>query len=94
MKKLKIGITGQSGFVGTHLTNNINFVNEKFDIIPFEDSFFDKIQLMNSFVEKCDVIIHLAGVNRHVDENYIFKRNIELANILVKSLNKSKSKTH
>jgi UDP-2-acetamido-2,6-beta-L-arabino-hexul-4-ose reductase len=94
MKKLKIGITGQSGFVGTHLTNNINFVNEKFDIVPFEDSFFDKIQLMNSFVEKCDVIIHLAGVNRHEDENYIFKRNIELANILVKSLNKSKSKTH
>ena len=94
MKKLKIGITGQSDFVGTHLANNISCVDEKFDIVPFEDNFFDQTEFMDDFVEKCNIIIHLAAVNRHKDENYIYDRNIELANILVKSLNKSKSKTH
>lgn len=94
MKKLKVGITGQSGFVGTHLANNIRFVDKKFDLIPFEDNFFIENHLMNTFVEKCDVIIHLAGVNRHEDESFIYRRNIELADILVKSLNKSKNKTH
>ena len=33
-------------------------------VVPFQRSFFKDSELLNYFVSSCDVIIHLAGVNR------------------------------
>jgi UDP-2-acetamido-2,6-beta-L-arabino-hexul-4-ose reductase len=35
MTKIRVGITGQAGFVGTHLYNELGLFSEKFEQIPF-----------------------------------------------------------
>jgi len=65
MNNIRIGITGQSGFIGNHISNNIRFLNSKYSLLDFEDSWFENTEMLDSFVEESDVIIHLAGINRH-----------------------------
>ena len=90
----KIGITGQGGFIGRHLYNTLALNPEEFERIPFESIFFEKDEAMDTFVTKCDVIIHLAAMNRHNDPNIIYKTNIELVNKLILSLERTKSQAH
>jgi UDP-2-acetamido-2,6-beta-L-arabino-hexul-4-ose reductase len=91
---LKIGITGQKGFVGTHLYNTLGLQPEKFEKIPFERSFFDDENLLDTFVNQCDVIVHLAALNRHNDAEVIYDTNVNLVQLLVASLERTKSKAH
>ena len=74
MNKIKIGITGQSGFVGKHLSNNIRFINSNYSLVDFEDSWFENTKRLDSFVQECDIIIHLSGVNRNESETWIIKK--------------------
>jgi UDP-2-acetamido-2,6-beta-L-arabino-hexul-4-ose reductase len=91
---LKIGITGQAGFVGTHLYNNLGLHPEEFERVPFNRDFFSNQQLLEQFVLQCDVILHLAAMNRHNDPQVIFDTNIELAQKLVDALESTKSRAH
>ncbi len=91
---LKVGITGQSGFIGTHLYNNLELFPDEFQRIPFEDSFFENTNELKSFVTKCDVIVHLAAVNRHHDPKYIYNTNIELVKKLIRVLEETRSIPH
>ena len=46
---LKVGITGQAGFIGTHLFNYLNLKKDKIATIPFHDNYFesqDKLKLL------------------------------------------------
>jgi len=80
---LKIGITGQAGFVGTHLFNTLGLFPDKFIRIPFKDEFFNDIRILEDFVSQCDVIVHLAAMNRHNDPQVIYETNIGLVNKLI-----------
>ena len=60
---MKIGITGQNGFLGYHLSQTIKYKFKEYEIVPFERRFLENNKLLNSFVSYCDVIVHLAGVN-------------------------------
>lgn len=91
---MKIGITGQRGFVGTHLTNNIKFICDEFELVPFENKYFDEVDKLDLFISQCDVVVHLSGINRHSDQDFLYKKNIELTETLISSLTKSKNKTH
>lgn len=91
---LKIGITGQAGFVGTHLFNTLNLYKDKFQTIPFEDSYFTTETKLNSWVKQCDVIVHLAAMNRHNDPDVIYKTNIGLVQQLIDALENTKSNPH
>ncbi len=82
----KIGITGQSGFLGTHLFNTLGLYPEKFTRIPFEDAFFEDKTQLNEFVAQCDVIVHLAAVNRHNDPQFIYNTNVALVKKLIDAL--------
>ena len=79
---MKIGITGQNGFIGKHLKNFLGLkgLNE---FVEFDRSFFSDESLMKSFVQSCDVIVHLAGLNRHPDENEIYETNVGLVRSLI-----------
>ena len=50
---IKVGITGQSGFVGTHLYNALGLYPEEFERVPFEDDYFADVERLNTFVESC-----------------------------------------
>jgi UDP-2-acetamido-2,6-beta-L-arabino-hexul-4-ose reductase len=75
----KVGITGQNGFVGSHLYNTLGLQPEKFERISFERDFFESPEKLDDFVKQCDVIVHLAAMNRHPDPEVIFNNNVELA---------------
>lgn len=90
----KIGITGQNGFVGSHLYNTLGLKPEEFERVDFERSFFDNSEQLDEFVQQCDVIVHLAAMNRHPDPEVIFNNNIELVKKLVTSLDNTNSKAH
>jgi len=91
---IKVGITGQPGFVGTHLYNTLGLFHEKFTRIPFEDNFFQSPDKLETFVKECDVIVHLAAVNRHNEPDFIYRTNIGLVNQLIDALEKTCSTPH
>ena len=80
---IKVGITGQTGFVGTHLYNYLGLQPDVFERVPFEDTFFDQEDLLRAFVKRCDVIVHLAAMNRHPDPVVIYDTNIWLVKRLI-----------
>jgi UDP-2-acetamido-2,6-beta-L-arabino-hexul-4-ose reductase len=91
---IKIGITGQAGFVGQHLYNTLGLYEQEFQRIEFKKEFFYNDNELNDFVSKCDVIVHLAAMNRHNEPQVIYDTNLGLVQRLVASLNNSKSQAH
>jgi len=90
---MKIGITGQSGFMGTHLFNYLG-LKEGVERIPFEDEYFQDHKKLQTFVKSCDVIVHLAAMNRHGDPQVIYDTNIELVNKLINACEATDSTPH
>ena len=90
---MNIGITGQSGFVGSHLYNTLK-LKDRFKLISFEKSSFDSADTLDKFVQSCDVIVHLAALNRHEDPKVIFDTNMHLVDQLIASLERTQSNPH
>lgn len=91
---LKIGITGQSGFIGQHLYNTLGLFQEKFTRIPFEKEFFSDEGSLDKFVSQCDVIVHLAGMNRSNDPALIYSTNIALARQLAAAADRTNKRPY
>ena len=76
MAKKTIGITGMAGFVGSHLRDRL--AREKdFELLPYDDSFYENPDAFIEFARNANVIVHLAGVNRDEPE-VVYQKNIEL----------------
>ena len=91
---IKVGITGQSGFIGTHLANFLNFKKEEIKIIPFKDDYFENNNQLKEFVNDCDAIVHLAAMNRHNDPQTIYDTNMKLVNLLIQALEETGKQSH
>ena len=91
---LKVGITGQSGFIGTHLFNFLDLKKEEITRIPFRDDYFSDNNKLEEFVGQCDVIVHLAALNRHNDPQTIYDTNIDLVKKLINAFENTGSKPH
>ncbi len=90
---MKIGITGQNGFIGWHLSQTLKYIFPlEFKLIPFNRNFFYNKDLLDKFTSNCDCIVHLAGVNRDTNEKNINKINTELAVKLIQSFERIKFK--
>ncbi len=79
---MKIGITGQHGFIGKHLYNYLS-LQDGVALVPFDRACFEDSEKMNSFVQTCDVIYHLAAMNRHEDPQVIYDTNVRLVKNLI-----------
>lgn len=90
----KIGITGQNGFIGSHLYNNLGLFPEEFQRVDFSKEYFENQNELDKFVKKCDVIVHLAAMSRHENKQFIYETNVGLAKKLVDSLERVNSKAH
>lgn len=91
---IKVGITGQQGFIGQHLYNTLGIFPKEFERVNFHRDFFKDINKLTDFVAQCDVVIHLAAVNRHHDPEIIYNINIELVKKLIDALEASAKKPH
>ena len=91
---LKVGITGQSGFIGTHLYNFLNLKKEEIITVPFEDSYFENDGKLQEFVAGLDAIVHLAAMNRHGDPQVIYDTNLKLVNHLIAAMEAAGSSPH
>lgn len=90
----KVGITGQNGFVGRHLYNTLGLFPEEFERIDFKKEYFEDQNQLDEFVRQCDVIVHLAAMNRHESEQFIYETNVGLAKKIADSLRRTASKAH
>ena len=90
---MKIGITGNKGFLGSHLLNYLITV-KGMKIIPFERHYFDNKNLLGEFVSNCEVIFHLAAINRHEDQNVIYNTNVSLVQKLIQACVSIKATPH
>jgi UDP-2-acetamido-2,6-beta-L-arabino-hexul-4-ose reductase len=90
---MKIGITGQAGFVGKHLYTTLGLDND-IELIPFERSFFENKEKLQHFVSQCDVIVHLAAMNRHEDASVIYTTNLTLVDTLIAACIKENATPH
>jgi UDP-2-acetamido-2,6-beta-L-arabino-hexul-4-ose reductase len=90
----KIGITGQAGFIGTHLYNTLSLNKDKYQCIPFKDEYFQKEDTLDAFVRQCDVIVHLAAMNRHNDPDVLYNTNIDLVQKLIASMERTQCKPY
>lgn len=93
MNSIKVGITGQSGFMGTHLFNYLG-LKENISRIPFKDEYFTDTFRLDEFVTTCDVVVHLAAMNRHGDPQVIYDTNIKLVKDLISACERTRSKPH
>lgn len=91
---IRVGITGQAGFVGTHLYNTLGLYPLEFERVPFEDAFFQEEGALRAFVKQCDVIVHLAAMNRHPDPQVIYDTNLLLVKQLISALEAEKVAPH
>ena len=91
---IRIGITGQAGFIGSHLYNFLGLKKDDVIHIPFQDNFFSDEAKLEAFVKQCDAIVHLAALNRHNDPQAIYDTNISLVKKLISALENTDSKPH
>ncbi len=90
----RIGITGQMGFVGQRLAQHIQINADRYKLVHFEKAWFDEPDRLDNWVQSCDAIVHLAGMNRHPDAQVIYQTNIALAEKLKAALKRTGARPH
>ena len=88
-----VGITGSSGFLGSHLKNTLCLEKEKYSVIDLNKEVFNNLESLIELVKSCDIIFHFAAVIRSENQDYVYKENIRIADCLIKALEKSKRST-
>jgi len=91
---IKVGITGQTGFVGQCLYNTLGLFPSEFCRVEFHRDFFKDEEKLLKFVNNCDVVVHLAALNRHADQKIIYETNISLVGKLNNAFKLSANKPH
>jgi UDP-2-acetamido-2,6-beta-L-arabino-hexul-4-ose reductase len=86
---IQVGVTGSNGFIGWHLCRTIELDIKNFKLIEFKRDWFNDSFKLDLFVSNCDLIVHLAGLNRHSEESALYNTNIGLAEKLVDSFNRT-----
>ena len=75
---MQIGVTGSSGFLGSHLTKALRqYTDAEITVLQRNSSEnFPGIDELRSFVHDLNLIYHVAGVNRGTNEK-ILRGNVE-----------------
>ncbi len=89
---MKVTITGQEGFIGYHLYNTIKYKHQEIQLIDFKKDFFNNENKIDKVFNHSDIIIHLAGINRSEDQDYLYSQNIILGEKLIHSIKRTNFK--
>lgn len=86
---IKVGVTGSNGFIGWHLCRTLELHSFAFELIEFKREWFNDSINLDNFVSKCNIIINLAGLNRHSEEATIYKTNVGITKKLIESFQRT-----
>jgi UDP-2-acetamido-2,6-beta-L-arabino-hexul-4-ose reductase len=86
---LKIAITGQEGFIGYHLYNTLKYSFSEYELLDFRKAYFKSPKKIDKIISNVDIIIHLAGVNRDINEDSILEKNLFLTEKLINSISRT-----
>ena len=76
---IKVGITGQSGFIGSHLYNTLGLHSNKFKRIPFKKEYFNDEKHLRDFINsKFNNKIDKPEITKHLRYDIIFTLNFSL----------------
>lgn len=89
-----VGITGADGFMGTHLKNSLMFLHDDIEVISINREEFNQDESLREMLGKCDVIYHLAAVNRCDDPEELYQQNIHITQKLIDALEIAQAKPH
>jgi len=81
--QVKVGITGQNGFMGSHLYNFLSTKSDTVERINFKRDYFQDKAMLQEFVKSCDIIVHTAAMNRDDDKQVIYDTNVNLVQSIV-----------
>jgi UDP-2-acetamido-2,6-beta-L-arabino-hexul-4-ose reductase len=98
LNKNTIGITGPRGFIAGHLARRLtrqaagsNAADLR--VVSCSRQDFERPDAIRDFVNQCDTIVHLAGVNRG-DESSLYDTNVAIVRRLIDALEASSKKPH
>ena len=74
--------------------NTLGLFPDEFSRVEFQRNFFENDKELEAFVSQCDVIVHLAAMNRHESQNVNYETNVNVVEKLVASLERTNSKPH
>lgn len=74
---MKIGITGSEGFIGGHLARACRERGGEVSACP--RGAFARPEELAAQVAGCDRVVHLAGLSRHPDGEFLYRTNMGLA---------------
>ena len=83
--KIKIGILGQDGFLGTHFYNYLR-IKENVVRIPSSKEVFNSLKSLAQFAGKCDAIVHFAGKSRGDSPQKLHDNNMNLVHNLISAM--------
>jgi len=86
---MKIAITGEGGFLGTHLTNYFNN-DTRFEVIALGRNYLENADKL----KKPDYLIHAASIHRDPDPEVVYLNNMEIHKQLVSFLTDNHLKTN
>ncbi|MFN5359964.1 MAG: NAD-dependent epimerase/dehydratase family protein [Bacteroidota bacterium] len=89
MKRI-IGITGRTGFIGTHVYNVLSLQPDKYELVDIKQTHWENIDQLSELINNCDAVLHLAAVNRHTNDKFVYDENVRLAELLMNALNNVK----
>lgn len=80
---MNILVTGSKGFIGKHVCFKLNLLKQN----VFEFDIDNSDEQLIEFVKKCDFIIHLAGINRPLNNEEFYNGNTNFTYKLVELIN-------
>ena len=86
MARKIILITGAKGFVGANLSLVLKEMT-KYDVLFWSHT--QDFDILTSCVQKADIIVHLAGVNRPIEEIEYVQANVNLTKFIVDCIAKT-----
>ena len=81
----KILVTGSEGFIGLNLISVLQRIN---NVAIFQYDVNNTEEDLQEALRECDVIFHLAGVNRPTNDSEFSAGNVELTRVICESLRK------